>query len=75
MLTSSDLAFSEVSNWFTEGGDEILGISFTLHSYKYHHRGVPGHRRMHTSRDVDVAINNGAKVGFTSNSHDFIYAV
>lgn len=75
LLTSSDVAFSQVSNWpavSPEGAEVILGISFTLRRYKCHHRG--GHVGMHV-RDVDVVINNGAKLGFTSNSYVFIYAV
>lgn len=77
-LTSSNLAFSEVSNQpavAAEGGGIILGFSFTLPRYKYHCGGVRGHVGMRTGRDVDVAINNSAELGFTSNSYNFICAV
>ena len=50
-------------------------ISSAPHRYKYHCRAACGHVRTRTGRDVDVAVSNGAMLGFTSNSYDFIYAV
>jgi len=78
LVTSSDLAFREVSSWpavCTAGGEPMRWISSALHRYKYHCRAACGHVRTRTGRDVDVAVSNGAMLGFTSNSYDFIYAV